>query len=90
MLHQTPTADHRPSFQIELPLDPATDNSEHVAQVLDRLFGVLDDIRVRLEVSEPDMVQALTIATAVRATMAEMNATAERGTVPRLLDIAVQ
>jgi hypothetical protein len=89
MLQHTLSTNNLHAFELELPLHPATDNAEHVAQLLDGLLGLVDEFCRRRQTSEADVLQALTVATALRTAMAEVSA-CNGDTVPaRLLDIAL-
>ncbi len=90
MLQQAPTTRQPTNLQLKLPLEPTTDNAEHVAQSLHRLLGVADELHSRLNLSESDLVQAMTLATAFRAAMAEMDERGSGALPTRLLDIEVQ
>lgn len=90
MLHQTLNASTCPELDLELPLHPATDNAEHVAQLLDGLLGLVDEFSDRRRASEADVLQALTVATALRTAMAEVSGRIGETTPARLLDVEVR
>lgn len=84
---QTPST--RRYIDIDLPLRPDTDNSEDVARLV---FGILDDVAnltAGRGTSHRDIVQALSIATAVRAAMAETAQRTGQRMAFDLLDIEV-
>lgn len=76
-------------FDLELPLHPATDNAEDVAQLLQRVLGIVDEFCAQGDTTNADAVQALTMATALRHAMAEDVELVGASTVPKLLEIAV-
>jgi hypothetical protein len=79
------------SIDIELPLHPDTGDCEHVALLVQRILNEVDQWTSDGETpSQADVVQALTIATALRAAFAEVSARAGRTLTPDLLDIAVE
>jgi hypothetical protein len=77
-------------LDLELPLHPATDNAEHVATLLSRLLGVVEEFAACREASDADVVQALSVATALRSAMAEVDAAGATPEQPRLLKVEVQ
>jgi hypothetical protein len=90
MLHQASSRDESRAFDLELPLQPATDNAEHVAILLRRVLGLVDEFCRGQQASEADVIQALTVATALRAAMIEVSRDIGNTASPRLLDIDVQ
>jgi hypothetical protein len=81
---------HHDVIDIELPLHPSTDNSEHVALLVQRILGAIEDVAASSrEPSQIDIVQALSIATALRTAMAEVSARAGSTLSMNLLDIGV-
>lgn len=90
MLHQALSGDEIRDFELELPLHPATDNADHVAMLLERVLGLVDEFCRRQRASESDVVQALTVATALRAAMDEVGRHTGADVPARLLDIDVQ
>lgn len=84
------TADLKNGFDLELPLHPATDTAEDVARLLDRLLTLVDDFCVGSNASDADVVQALTLATALRTAMAEVSGTAGAAVPTRVLDVEVR
>ena len=78
------------SIDIDLPLHPDTNNSEHVALLVQRILNTVADMAASGESpSQTDVVQALTIATALRAAFAEVSARAGNDVALNLLEIAV-
>lgn len=90
MLQQSQIATDPRHVDLELPLHPTTDNAEHVAQLLDRLLGLVDEFCRGRQASEADALQALTMATALRAAMAEVSRRGDSTLPTRLLEIEVQ
>lgn len=90
MLHSALSVDAIDDFDLELPLHPATDNAEHVARLLEHLIGLVEDFSRGQNASDTDVVQALTMATALRAAMAEAGRTAGGALPARLLNVDVQ
>jgi hypothetical protein len=80
----------RSDLDLELPLHPATDNAEHVATLLSRLLGVVEEFTAYRDASAADVVQALTVATALRSAMAEVDAAGAGPAHPRLMQVDVQ
>lgn len=84
------TDDHG-SIDVDLPLHPRTDNGEHVALLVQRILTAVGNGALGTEApSHADVVQALTIATALRAALAEVSARAGGAVTMDLLDIAVE
>ncbi|MGB5734339.1 MAG: hypothetical protein WBM40_07850 [Thiohalocapsa sp.] len=78
------------NIDIDLPLHPDTGNSEHVALLVQRILGAIADVAASDDApSQTDVVQALTIATALRAAFAEVSARAGTDLTMDLLEIAV-
>ncbi len=77
-------------MDIELPLHPATDNADDVATLLSRVLGVVEEFTACRGASASDVVQALSVATALRSAMAEVDAVSEAPQQPRLLHVDVQ
>ncbi|TVQ89155.1 MAG: hypothetical protein EA400_08025 [Chromatiaceae bacterium] len=76
-------------IDIDLPLLPNTDNGEDVARLV---FGILDDVAnltAGRATSHRDIVQALSIATAVRAAMAETASRSGQRIALDLLDVQI-
>ncbi len=94
MFRTMSTADAFAGFDLDLPLHPATNSAEDVATLLDGVLKIVDDFCTRHDATNADVVQALTLATALRAAMAR--AAADNGErtgfarSARLLDVAVQ
>ncbi len=77
-------------IDIDLPLRPDTENGEHVALLVQRILKTVDQLSAGGETpSQADVVQALTIATALRAAFAEVSARAGQDVSLDLLDISV-
>lgn len=77
------------SFDIDLPLHPDTDNGEHVALLVHGILGDIEAMIAGHGTSQQDIVQALTIATAIRAAMAEVNSRTGKAMNLDLLDVSV-
>ena len=78
------------SIDIDLPLHPDTNNGEHVALLVQRILTTIADVSASGETpSQTDVVQALTIATALRAAFAEVSARAGGEVAMDLLEIGV-
>lgn len=78
------------SIDIDLPLHPETNNGEHVALLVQRILGAVEHLAANGDApSQTDVVQALTIATALRAAFAEVSARAGRDLTLDLLEISV-
>ena len=77
------------SFDIDLPLHPDTDNGDHVALLVHGILGDIEALTAGRNTSQQDIVQALTIATAVRAAMAEVNQRTQQPITFDLLDVHV-
>lgn len=78
------------SIDIDLPLHPETNNGEHVALLVQRILSAVQHPAAGGDVpSQSDIVQALTIATALRAAFAEMSANAGHDVNLDLLEIGV-
>lgn len=77
------------SFAIDLPLAPDTDNGEHVALLVQRILSDIDSLTAGRQTSAQDIVQALTIATAIRAAMAEVNSRSSNRMNLDLLEVSV-
>jgi hypothetical protein len=78
------------AMDVQLPLDPATDNAEHVATLLRRVLGLVDEFSARQQATASDVVQALSVATALRSAMAEFDeGTQQVLGAARLVDIVV-
>jgi hypothetical protein len=83
------TYDHG-SIDIDLPLRPDTNNGEHVALLVQRILKTIADVAASGDApSQRDVVQALTIATALRAAFADVSARAGGALSMDLLEIAV-
>jgi hypothetical protein len=79
------------SIDIDLPLHPDTGDCEHVALLVQRILNEVDQWTAGGKTpSQSDVVQALTIATALRAAFAEVSARAGTKLTLDLLDIAVE
>jgi hypothetical protein len=89
MMQSAPLTHHARGFEVELPLHSDTDNAEHVAQLLGRVLGLVDEFSSRQNASGADVVQALSVATALRAAMAEVEARTGVGMPAKLLGIQV-
>lgn len=76
-------------FDIDLPLDPDTHNGEHVALLVQGILGDIEAMTAGRGTSQQDIVQALTIATAIRAAMADLQGSGEPGVRLDLLDVSV-
>jgi hypothetical protein len=80
----------KPSIDIDLPLHPKTNNGEHVALLVQRILNVVEHPATDSDMpSQSDVIQALTIATALRATFAEVSARTGHDFSPSLLEIDV-
>jgi hypothetical protein len=79
----------RHSFDLDLPLSDDTDNSEAVASLVEGILGGIDDLTANEVISDRDVVQALSIATAVRATVVNLSQRSGRRIGLDLLDIEV-
>jgi hypothetical protein len=77
-------------LDVELPLHPATDNADHVATLLSQVLGVVEEFTASRHATAADVVQALSVATALRSAMAEVDAASEAMQQPRLLNVDVQ
>jgi|GEM_PF-1554816 len=90
----TQQLDHRNasgSVDIDLPLHADTGDCEHVALLVQRILHAVGQQTAGGETpSQADVVQALTIATALRAAFAEVSARAGTELTMDLLDIAVE
>ncbi len=83
------TYDHG-SIDIDLPLHPDTDNGEHVALLVQRILKTIAEVAASDDApSQTDVVQALTIATALRAAFAEVSARAGGDVAMDLLEIGI-
>jgi len=88
---QTERTDDHGSIDIDLPLHPDTNNSEHVALLVQRILKTIADTAASdVAPSQTDVVQALTIATALRAAFAKVSAHAGGEVIMDLLEIAVE
>jgi hypothetical protein len=77
-------------LDIELPLHASTDNGEHVALLVQRILSAIEDVAASSRgPSQIDIVQALSIATALRTAMAEVSARAGSELNMDLLEITV-
>lgn len=90
MLQPVLTADALRGFDLELPLAPGTDNAEHVAVLLQRVLRLVEEFSDHQSASAGDVLQALSVATALRAAMAEVTERTGVSVPARLLDIEVQ
>ncbi|WP_058554274.1 hypothetical protein [Thiohalocapsa sp. ML1] len=72
MLQTVLNTDALRGFDLELPLAPGTDNAEHVALLLHRVLKLVEEFSDIQHASAGDVVQALSVATALRAAMAEI------------------
>lgn len=63
----------QPRLDLDLPLHPETDSGEHVAELVGTLLDGVASTRGRHRISDRDIVQALTIVTAIRAAVAEVS-----------------
>ncbi|MGB5831363.1 MAG: hypothetical protein WBG92_05160 [Thiohalocapsa sp.] len=78
------------SIDIDMPLRPDTTNGEHVALLVQRILGAVEQVAAGgTTPSQTDVVQALTIATALRAAFAEVSERAGEDLPLELLDISV-
>jgi hypothetical protein len=78
---------HHPASQgldIDLPLSADTDDGEAVAGLVQGILGGIDELTADALISDRDVVQALSIATAVRAAVVEVS---ERSGQPIALDL---
>jgi len=83
------TYDHG-SIDIDLPLHPDTDNGEHVALLVQRILKTIAEVAASDDApSQTDVVQALTIATALRAAFAEVSARAGGDVAMDLFEIGI-
>jgi hypothetical protein len=89
MMQQALMADLARGFEVEMPLTADTDNAEHVAQLLGRVLNLIDEFCSRQNASDADVVQALSVATALRAAMAEVERRTGTEIPKRLIDIEV-
>jgi hypothetical protein len=90
MAHTARTPEVLHGFDLELPLHPATDDAEDVALLLNRLLGLVDEFCTHRETTDADVIQALTLATALRAVMADASERIGTAAPARLLDVQVQ
>ena len=90
MLQAMLSADTVRAFDLELPLAPGTDNAEHVALLLNRVLAIADEFSEHRQTSAADVVQALSVAAALRAAMAEVTERTGVSLPTRVLDVTVQ
>lgn len=77
------------SIDIDLPLHPSTDDGEEVARLVHGILVDIDALTAGRRTSQQDIVQAMTIATAVRAAMAEVRTASGQRIALDLLDVGV-
>lgn len=91
MLAFTATTSTGEVLEFELPLHPQTSSAVHVGTLLE---GVLDKLSEIVEgpsdMSDGDVIQALTLAVAVRLSVAGLPAETARQLVEELANLAVQ
>ena len=79
------------TFDIEFPLSPYTEDSVRVHQLLTTIMNALaNDLKILGAVSNGDILQAVTMATAIRARMIHAPEETMRGIVSNLTDAALQ
>jgi hypothetical protein len=79
------------AVDIDLPLHPDTENEEHVALLVQRILHAIDAVADGGPAPcQTDVMQALSIATALRAALAEVSARANGKLSFNLIDIAVE
>ncbi|MCF7990329.1 MAG: hypothetical protein K9M02_07790 [Thiohalocapsa sp.] len=76
-------------IDVDVPLQPTTDNSEHVALLVKRILADAETFANRRGASTADVVQALSIAAALRAAMADVNTSSDGKISLDLLDVGV-
>jgi hypothetical protein len=80
----------RPSIDIDLPLHPDTDNGEDVARLVHHILDDIAAMTAGRNTSQQDIVQALSIATALHAALGEVRTKTGRPVGLDLLDVKVQ
>lgn len=75
------------AFDLDLPLSEDTDDGEAVARIVQGILGGIEDLKANEPVSDRDLVQALTIATAVRAAVANLSEQCGQRVGLNLLDV---
>lgn len=90
MNHYQHLIEHGPSnIDIDLPLHPDTDNSEDVARLVTGILGDIDALTAGHNTTQQDIVQALSIATALHAALGEVSAKTGKRLTMDLKDIRV-
>jgi hypothetical protein len=84
--HPTP---RQHSFALDMPLSEDTDSSEAVASLVEGILGGIDDLTAHDVISDRDVLQALSIATAVRAAVVDLSERSGRRVGLDLLDVEV-
>jgi len=82
-----PRTARRRHVDIDLPLNPQTDNDEHVALLVQRILADVDDLLGR-GASHADVDQALSIAAALRTAMSELSASSDGALSMSLLEVS--
>jgi hypothetical protein len=80
---------HAGSVDIDLPLDPETDNGEDVAQLVQRILLEIETLTAGRSTTQHDIVQALSIATALHAALGEVKRQTGQAPSLDLLDVQV-
>lgn len=78
------------SIDLDLPLHAETDDGEAVAKLVQNILIGIDDLAANDAISGRDVVQALSIATAVHAAKVEVSALSGERIGLNLLDVRLQ
>lgn len=82
-------SDYHRSVDLNLPLSDDTDDGEAVASLVQGILGGIDDLTASDAISDRDVVQALSIAAAVRAAVVDLSERSGQRVGLDLLEIEV-